>query len=111
MSGEANQPVNLWTMPTLELECSPGGFRAESKTVLGKVQSPRVKASQGFYCSGFIRPNNQTNKFPVHMGVCDSISTGESVSGVLLFGFYSTKQTKKIDEISKVALEISFSLV
>ena len=25
-------------------ECSPGGFRAESKTVLGKAQSPRVEA-------------------------------------------------------------------
>ena len=33
--------------------------RAESKTVLGKAQYPRVKASQGVYYSGFI---NQTNK-------------------------------------------------
>jgi len=29
---------------------------------LGKAQYPRVKASQGFYCSGFIHPTNkQTN--------------------------------------------------
>jgi len=46
--------------PWLELECSPDGFRAERKTVLSKAQSPRVKASQGFYCSGFIQPNKQT---------------------------------------------------
>ena len=36
-----------------------------SKTILGRIpkaQSPRVKASQGFYYSGFIQPNKQTNK-------------------------------------------------
>ena len=48
--------------PWLALECSPGGFRAESKTILGKAQYPRVKASQGFCCPGFIQPNKQTNK-------------------------------------------------
>ena len=41
---------------------SPGSFRAESKTVLGKAQASRVEASQGFYWSGFIQPNKQTNK-------------------------------------------------
>jgi len=30
----------------------------------GKAQSPRVEASQGVYCSGFIQPNKQTNKYP-----------------------------------------------
>ena len=60
---EANQPVNLWTMPTLAgIGVLSGRFRAESKTVLGKAQSPRVKTSQGFYCSGLIQPNKQTNK-------------------------------------------------
>ena len=39
-----------------------GRFCAESKTVLGKAQAPRVEASQGFYCPGFIQPNKQTNK-------------------------------------------------
>ena len=51
-----------WTWSVLR-ECSPGGFRAESKTVLGKAKAPqvtdRVEASQGFYRSGF---KNQTNK-------------------------------------------------
>jgi len=62
------------------LECSPGGFRAESKTVLGKAQSPRVEASQGFYCSGFIQPNKQTNKhgrqqpFRSHQNKCVTIA-------------------------------------
>ena len=41
---------------------SPGGFRAESKTVLGEDRAPRVEASQGFDCPGFIQPNKQTNK-------------------------------------------------
>ena len=40
---------------------SPGGFRAESRTVLGKAQVLRVEASQAFYCPGFIQPNKQTN--------------------------------------------------
>ena len=40
--------------PWLDLESSPGGFRADGRTVLGEAQYPRVKASQGFYCSGFI---------------------------------------------------------
>ena len=36
--GEPNQPVNLWTMPTLAgLRVSLGGFRAECRTVLGKA--------------------------------------------------------------------------
>jgi len=52
-----------WTWSVLR-ECSPGGFRAESKTVWGKAQAPRltdeVEASQGFYCPGFIQPNKQT---------------------------------------------------
>ena len=39
---------------------SPGGFRAKSRAVLGIAQAPRVKASQGFYCSGFIQPTKQT---------------------------------------------------
>ena len=69
---------------------SPGGFCAESKTVLGKAQYPRVKTSQGFYCSGFINPTNkQTSR-----AWLSSISTSENVSGVLLLGFYSpNKQT------------------
>ena len=42
-------------LPTLVgLGVSPGGFRAESRTVLGKAQAPRVEASQGVYYSGFI---------------------------------------------------------
>jgi hypothetical protein len=41
---------------------SPGGFHAESRTILGKAQAPQVETSQGFYCSGFIQPNKQTNK-------------------------------------------------
>ena len=44
------------------LGVSPGGFRAESRAVLGKSQAPRVEASQGFYYSGFIQPNKETNK-------------------------------------------------
>ena len=44
------------------LGVSPGGFRAESRTVLGKAQALRVEASQGFYYSGFIQPNKQTIK-------------------------------------------------
>ena len=52
---EPDQPVNLWTIPTLAgLEVSPGGFRAEFRTVLGKAQTSRVEASQGVYCPGFI---------------------------------------------------------
>ena len=30
--------------------------------VLGKAQAPRVEASQGFYCPGFIQPNKQKKK-------------------------------------------------
>jgi len=57
------------------LECSPGGFRSESKTVLGKVLKARPswvklrhqEASQGFNCPRFIQPNKQANIFsPVH---------------------------------------------
>jgi len=60
---EQNQPVNLWTMPTLAgLGVSPGGFRAECRTVLGKTQAPRVEASQGNYYPGFIQPNKQKKK-------------------------------------------------
>ena len=52
VSGEMNQPVNLWTMLTLAgIGLLSNRFRAESKTVLGKAQYPRVKASQGF-CTG-----------------------------------------------------------
>ena len=40
------------------LGVSLGGFRAESRTVLGR-QVPRVDASQGFYCSCLIQPNKQ----------------------------------------------------
>ena len=75
-------PVS-WTSPSTcslltlaGLGVSQGGFRAESRTVLGKAQAPRVEVSQrfywsgfiqqGFYCSGFINPTNkqtnQTNK-------------------------------------------------
>ena len=57
-----NQPVNLWTMPTLAgLEVSPGGFCAECRTVLGKAQAQRVEVSQGVYCPGFIQPKKETN--------------------------------------------------
>ena len=57
--------------PWQNLECSPGIFRAESKTVLGKAQSPQMEASQGLYCSGFIQPNKQTNKQtpPRHLNI------------------------------------------
>ena len=46
-------PTNKQTKPQLELECSPGGFCAEGRTVLGEAQDPRVRASLGFYCSSF----------------------------------------------------------
>ena len=52
--------LELWALSFAK--CSPGGFRAESKTVLGKAQAPRVEASQRFYCPGFIQSNKQTNK-------------------------------------------------
>ena len=55
-------PANKRTRSWLELECSPGGFRAKGRTVLGKAQSPRVKASQGFCYSGFIHPTNKQTK-------------------------------------------------
>ena len=54
--------VTIANADQLDLEYSPGGFRAESKTVLGEAQAPRVEASQGFDCPGFIQPNKQTNK-------------------------------------------------
>ena len=38
------------------LGVSPDGFCAESRTVLGNAQAPRVETSQGFYYSGFIQP-------------------------------------------------------
>ena len=44
------------------LGVSPGGFRAECRTVLGKTQAPRMEASQGNYYPGFIQPNKQKNK-------------------------------------------------
>jgi len=53
------------TLAKLDLECSPGGFRAESKTVLGKAQPTRVEASQGFYCPGFIQQLKQTIKIKI----------------------------------------------
>ena len=56
MGLELNQPVNLWTMLTLAgLGVSPGDFRAESRTVLGKAQAPHVEA--------FLIPG------PVHMRI------------------------------------------
>ena len=39
------------------------GFRVEGRTVLSEAQYPRVKASQGFYCSGFIHPTNKQTRF------------------------------------------------
>ena len=42
-------------LPWLDLECSLGGFRAEGRPVLGEAQDPRVEASLGVYCSGFIQ--------------------------------------------------------
>jgi len=35
---------------------------AESKTVVGTAQAPRVGACQGFYCPGCIQPTKQTKK-------------------------------------------------
>ena len=43
------------------LGVSPGGFRAESRTVVGS-QAPRVEASQGFYYSSFIQPNKKSHR-------------------------------------------------
>jgi len=51
-----------WSTQTNKQINSPGGFRAESKTVLGEYRAPGVEASQGFDCPGFIQPNKQTNK-------------------------------------------------
>ena len=64
----ARQLVEQLTLAGLGV--SPGGFRSESKTVLGKVLKARPswvklrhqEASQGFYCPRFIQPNKQTNK-------------------------------------------------
>ena len=130
VSGDSNQPVNLWTMPTLAgigvlsgqfscwkdgwspsiqaykcWKCSPGDFRAESKTVLGKAQSPRVKASQGFYCSGCAKGKTTTTTGPswVKLNIHEWKRLRGFTAGVLFTqtnkqtnkGFYSTKQTNK----------------
>ena len=71
---------------------SPGGFRAESKTVLGKAQAPRVEACQGFYCLGFIQPKKQTNKV---LGKAQNPRV-EAFQGFEYPGFIQpNKQTKK----------------
>ena len=83
--------------PWLELECSLGGFRADSKTVLGKAQSPRVKASQGFYCSGFINQTNKQNQTNPHVKVTNkqtSVQDPHFNKHFLLIGFYPIKQNK-----------------
>ena len=43
-------------------QCSPDGFRAKGRIVLGEAQDPRVRASQGVYCSGFINKTNKQTK-------------------------------------------------
>ena len=55
-------PSTCRLLTLVGLGVSLGGFRAENRTVLGKAQAPRVEASQGFYSSGFIQTNKQTNK-------------------------------------------------
>ena len=53
-----------WSTQTNKRKNSPGGFRAESKTVLDEYRAPGVEASQGFDCPGFYltkQTNKQTN--------------------------------------------------
>jgi len=51
---------------------------------LGKAQAPRVEASQGFYCPGFIQPNKPTNKLSV-----DSFRPFWKFVGLFCRGFFS----------------------
>ena len=100
--------MTSWTLfvcpgwsPLAELECSPGGFRAEGRTVLDEAQYPRVKASRGFYCSGFIHPTNkQTNKV--------DMSTYGKIEGVWFRkkeskpSDFTCKQSEPVRTISKI---------
>ena len=55
--------------------------KAKGRTVLGEAQDPRVEASQGFYCSGFInKTNKQTNKTNKQTGLRKSSDTSQPVN-------------------------------
>ena len=75
---------------------SLGGFRAKSRTVLGKAQTPRVEASQGFYYSGFIQPNKQTDKQSVDNPPASKHPSIEHLGfRGFLFGLITTNQTNR----------------
>jgi len=57
---ETISPSTCRLLTLAGLGVSLGDFRAASRTVVGR-QAPRVEASQGFYYSGFIQTNKQTN--------------------------------------------------
>ena len=66
-------PSTCRLLTLVGLRVSLGGFRAESRTVLGKAQAPRVEASQGFTIRVlFNQTNKQTIKDP-HTVVASAI--------------------------------------